>query len=131
MDSCAEFGNKSLCRTRMKRITICLPVYNGEAFVNDALASIQAQTVDDYIVIGHMPVRSTRNMFGIPPLVKRKALGQHRYDRRFRYIADADLSWRVSRDAPAWHIPEVMIANRYSASNSTWFLNKTAGDEFL
>lgn len=81
--------------------------------------------------IGEQSLRTARNMFGIPLLVRTSALGSHRYDRQFKYIVDVDLSWTISRNTPAWHIPEVMIANRYSASNSTWGMLKDASQEFL
>ena len=35
----------------MPRISICLPVYNGADYVEDALASIAAQTCTDYVVL--------------------------------------------------------------------------------
>jgi len=226
----------------MPRITICLPVYNGSDYIEEALASIAAQTCSDYIVvasnnassddtgailqkwakripieivtrdktipmqahfdslldlvktesymllchddylcatdalqqgldaldahpevsaiycdlayvsergrtlatrrfqregpmnadlIGEQSLRAARNMFGIPLLVRSSALGCHRYDRQFKYIVDVDLSWTISKNSPAWHIPEVMIANRYSASNSTWGMLKDASKEFF
>lgn len=225
----------------MARISICLPVYNGAAYVEEALASIAAQTSKDYVVlasdnastdqtseilkrwskqipmevvvqpqtmpmpehfdslldrvetesymllchddyfyspdavakalevlerqpqisaiycdlayvsekrrvlahrrfgrsgmmeadtIGRQSLRKTRNMFGIPLLVRRDALGTNRYDHQFRYAADLDLSWFISKHAPAWHIPEVLLANRYSGDNSTWALLAEAQNEF-
>ena len=35
----------------MARISICLPVYNGAAYVEEALTSIAAQTSKDYVVL--------------------------------------------------------------------------------
>jgi glycosyltransferase involved in cell wall biosynthesis len=81
--------------------------------------------------IGRQCIRKARNMFGIPLLVRRDALGANRYDHRFRYVVDVDLSWTVSKHAPAWHIPEVLLANRYSGGNSTWAMLADAGNEFL
>lgn len=225
----------------MPRISICLPVYNGAAFVEEALASIAAQTFSDYVVlasdnastdqtarilrrwadripmeivtqtqtipmqahfdclldrvrtesymllchddflaspqaferaqavldsqahvsavycdlayvsehgkalahrrfgragemnaddIGRQCLATARNMFGIPLLVRTDALGENRYDPQFRYVVDADLSWTLSKAHPCWHIPEVLIANRYSGGNSTWSLLASAADEF-
>tara|TARA_R110001606_G_scaffold396457_2_gene570613 strand:- start:1489 stop:2301 length:813 start_codon:yes stop_codon:yes gene_type:complete len=82
-------------------------------------------------MLGKLSLRTARNMFGIPLLVRTLALGSHRYDRQFKYIVDVDLSWTISKNAPAWHIPDVMIANRYSASNSTWGMLKDASQEFM
>lgn len=226
----------------MARITICLPVYNGAEHVGDALASIAAQTSNDYVVIAsdnastdqtseilmrwakkipmevitqkktipmqeHFNVlldqiksesymllchddyfysphavakaldvldnqpqisaiycdlayvsekgrtlahrrfgrsgeieansiarqsfRKARNMFGIPLLIRRDALGTNRYDLQFQYVIDIDLSWTVSKHAPAWHIPEVLIANRYRRGNSTWTMISDAESEFF
>lgn len=81
--------------------------------------------------IGRQCIRKARNMFGIPLAVRRDALGANRYDRQFRYVVDVDLSWTISKQAPAWHIPEVLIANRYSGANSTWALLGDAEREFL
>ncbi|MCA3562118.1 MAG: glycosyltransferase [Aestuariivirga sp.] len=80
---------------------------------------------------GRQSIFKTRNMFGIPLLVRRSALGPHRYDPAFRYGPDLDLSWRISRLQPAWHIPRALIANRYHAGNSTWGWLGGAADEYL
>lgn len=81
--------------------------------------------------IGRQCIRKARNMFGIPLLIRRDALGANRYDHQFRYIFDVDLSWMISKQAPAWHIPEVLIANRYHRGNSTWALLGDAEREYL
>jgi len=81
--------------------------------------------------IGRQCLRKARNMFGIPLLARRDALGQSRYDHQFRYVVDVDLSWTISKHAPAWHIPEVLLANRYRGGNSTWALLADAENEFL
>lgn len=81
--------------------------------------------------VGRQCLRQARNMFGIPLLVRRRALGAHRYDPQFRYMADVDLSWTVSKDRPACHVSEVLLANRYRAGNSTWALIAGARAEFL
>ncbi|MEM7742132.1 MAG: glycosyltransferase [Pseudomonadota bacterium] len=73
-------------------------------------------------VLGRDCLRRARNMFGIPLLVRRDALARSRYDPQFHYLMDVDLSWTVSRHQPAWHIPELLIANRYRRSNMTWDL---------
>ncbi len=81
--------------------------------------------------LGAQTLRSARNMFGIPVLVRTTARGSHRYDTRLHYLADADLSWRISQQAPLWHVPDVMLANRYNGRNSTWSLLRDAKREFL
>lgn len=111
-------------------------IYCDLAYVSErgrALATrrFQREGLMNADVIGQHSLRTARNMFGIPLLVRTSALGSHRYDRQFRYIVDVDLSWTISKHSPAWHIPEVMIANRYSASNSTWGMLKDASQEFF
>lgn len=80
---------------------------------------------------GRATLRTARNMFGIPLVMRRAALGQTRYDCRFHYVMDVDLSWTLSRDTSAWHIPKVLIANRYRRANATWSLLSTATQEFV
>ncbi len=84
----------------------------------------------DADVLGRDCLRRARNMFGIPLLMRRDALAQARYDPQFHYLMDVDLSWTVSRHQPAWHIPEVLIANRYRRSNMTWDLQGASAAEY-
>lgn len=81
--------------------------------------------------LGRQCLRTARSMFGIPLLVRRRASCKSRYDQQFRYMADVDLSWTISKQAPAWHIPEVLLANRYHGGNSTWTLLSGVEAEFL
>ena len=80
---------------------------------------------------GRDSIGSLRNMFGIPLLVRRTALGTNRYDSSFRYSFDVDLSWQVSRTSPAWHVPQILIANRYHGGNTTWKLLGGVADEYI
>lgn len=80
---------------------------------------------------GRQTLRSGRNCFGIPLAVRRSALGGLRYDDRFLYAMDVDLSWAISRNSPAFHIPEPLIANRYSRENTTWSLLNSARHEYF
>ena len=82
-------------------------------------------------VAGRQTLRTGRNCFGIPLAIRRDALGDLRYDQRFLYAMDVDLSWAISRRCPAYHIPEPLIANRYSRQNTTWSLLATARDEYF
>lgn len=82
-------------------------------------------------VAGHQTLRTGRNCFGIPLAIRGDALGKLRYDQRFLYAMDVDLSWAISRDRPAYHIPEPLIANRYSRQNTTWSLLDTARQEYF
>lgn len=82
-------------------------------------------------VAGHQTLRAGRNCFGIPLAVRRDALDGLRYDNRFLYAMDVDLSWAISRERPAFHIAEPLIANRYSRQNTTWSLLDTARHEYF
>lgn len=80
---------------------------------------------------GRECISKAHNMFGIPLLIRRSALGTLRYDPRFHYLMDVDLSWSLSRGSVCWHVPEVLIANRYRSTNATWGLLSTATLEYL
>ena len=81
--------------------------------------------------VGRETLRTTRNCFGIALAVRRDALASHRYEDRFVYTMDVNLSWAVSREKPAFHIPETLIANRYSGTNNTWRLLNKAPREYI
>jgi hypothetical protein len=81
--------------------------------------------------IGQRTLQTGRNCFGIPLAIRRDALGTRRYDERFLYAMDVDLSWSVSRERPAFHIPEALIANRYSGQNSTWSMLNSVRREYI
>ncbi|MDA5095742.1 glycosyltransferase family 2 protein [Aliiroseovarius sp. KMU-50] len=78
---------------------------------------------------GLATITTARNMFGIPIGIRRSSLGELRYDPQFHYAMDVDLSWALSRHQQAIHIPQVLIANRYSNANTTWKLLSQALDE--
>jgi len=76
-------------------------------------------------------LKTARNQFGIPIGVRRASLGALRYDPKFHYAMDVDLSWALSRNQDALHIPKPLIANRYGNANMTWALLSRAREEFL
>jgi len=78
---------------------------------------------------GRRCLRAGRNLFGIPLAIRRSALGDTRYGEEFLYAMDIDLSWSLGKKGAAFHIAEPMIANRYSATNTTWsLLGSTLGE---
>lgn len=81
--------------------------------------------------LGRQTLLTASNMFGIPLMVRTDALGDNRYEPEFNYAMDVDLSWRVSKCSPVWHIPEALIANRYRRGNMTWSVLADAEKEFL
>jgi len=80
---------------------------------------------------GAKTISTARNQFGIPLGVRHASLGALRYDSRFHYAMDVDLSWALSRHQDALHIPKPLIANRYGDTNMTWSLLSKARNEFL
>jgi glycosyltransferase involved in cell wall biosynthesis len=101
---------------------------NRRALARRRFARVGQFRADD---AGQQTIHSGRNCFGIPLAVRREALGALRYDDRFLYSMDVDLSWAISRDRPAFHIAEPLIANRYSGRNTTWSLLTTARQEYI
>ncbi len=79
---------------------------------------------------GTKTLRTARNQFGIPVGVRRASLGELRYDSRFHYAMDVDLSWAISRHQNALHIAKPLIANRYGGTNMTWSLLSKSQNEF-
>lgn len=80
---------------------------------------------------GVQSIMTARNMYGIPLLVRTSALGSSRYDHRFYYIMDVDLSWEISGDRLCWHIPERYISNRYRKGNATWSVINNSAQEYI
>ncbi|MWV26692.1 glycosyltransferase [Aurantiacibacter rhizosphaerae] len=79
--------------------------------------------------IGRRCLQTGRNLFGIPLAIRTSALGNLRYDEQFLYAMDIDLSWALGAAGDAWHIDTPLIANRYSADNTTWrLLGSTVGE---
>jgi glycosyltransferase involved in cell wall biosynthesis len=81
--------------------------------------------------VGRQSLSTARNCFGIPLAIRREALGTRRYDSGFLYVMDVDLSWSLSRERPPFHIPEPLIANRYSRQNSTWSMQGSMRQEYI
>jgi glycosyltransferase involved in cell wall biosynthesis len=111
-------------------------VYCDLLYVNEhgrqlARRSFDRDGIFEADIAGHRTLRTCRNCFGIPLAIRRSALGDHRYDQRFLYAMDVDLSWEISQDHPAFHIPEPLIANRYSRQNTTWSLLNSARHEYF
>ncbi len=80
---------------------------------------------------GARSLSTARNQFGIPIGIRRASLGDLRYDPRFHYAMDVDISWALSRHQDVLHIPKPLIANRYGDMNMTWALLSKARDEYV
>ena len=79
--------------------------------------------------VARAAVVKTRNLFGIPLLVRTRALAGARYDRALPYAADLDLSIAISRHGAFFHLGEPLIANRYHGGNATLGLFGRARDQ--
>jgi hypothetical protein len=55
-------------------------------------------------------------------LVRSACLGGARYDPDLSLALDLDLSIAVAANRPVYHIPEVLIGNRYHGTNQTGIL---------
>ncbi len=62
---------------------------------------------------------ATRNMYGIPVVIRTSAVGGLRYNPALSYVMDVDLFAGMGPDIRFYHIPEVLIANRFHSMNTT------------
>lgn len=68
---------------------------------------------------GLASIFSMRNLYGIPLLVSKQALGLHRYQLDMPYVADIELSLYLSKQGLSYRINKYLIENRFHQSNST------------
>ncbi len=99
-------------------------VYCDLAYVDRAGALITVRRFGrrgevDSDALARSAVVAARNLFGIPLLIRTRAIGSARYDADLPYAADLDLSIAISRGTRICHLPEPLIANRYHGSNAT------------
>ena len=69
--------------------------------------------------VGIDSILSMRNQYGIPLLVSKNDLAQHRYQVDMPYVADVELSLFLSQQGPSYRIDKYLIENRYHQTNST------------
>lgn len=81
--------------------------------------------------IARRSIIETRNLFGIPILVRTDSVAGGHYDAALPYVIDMDLSIAMSKDKEIYHIPEALIANRYHSGNSTSVLLRGLRAEML
>ncbi len=70
-----------------------------------------------------------RNVFGIPLLIRTRAVRGLRYDEALPYAGDVDLSLAGAAGGAVFHVPQPLIANRYHAQNATWGVLKGVSAE--
>ena len=85
----------------------------------------------DAAAIARRSVVTLRNQFGIPLLVRRAAVAGLYYPPDLPYVGDVLVSAQVSGRSAATHIPQRLIANRYSRRNATWTMHVEARQEFV
>lgn len=69
--------------------------------------------------VARQSILMTRNMYGIPLLIRSESVGSVRYDPELYYTADIDFSIAVGRGKKIFHIPELLIALRIHKKNNT------------
>ncbi|MDQ7832278.1 MAG: glycosyltransferase [Desulfovibrionaceae bacterium] len=69
--------------------------------------------------VARASILTTRNLFGIPLLIRSEAVGQTRYDPELYHTADVDFSIALGRGRDMYHIPEQLIALRLHSRNNT------------
>lgn len=69
--------------------------------------------------VARASILTTRNLFGIPLLIRSDAVGGVRYDPALYHTSDVDFSIALGRGRDMYHIPEQLIALRIHKSNNT------------
>jgi glycosyltransferase involved in cell wall biosynthesis len=81
--------------------------------------------------IAFASVTKTRNLFGIPILMRTKLVANHRYDNSLTYSADLDFSIAISRKGDIYHINKILVAYRIHGLNASVSLFKLAFEEMV
>jgi hypothetical protein len=68
-------------------------------------------------------------VFGIPLLIRARAVRGLRYDEALPYAGDVDLSLAGAAGGAVFHVPQPLIANRYHVQNATWGVLKGVSSE--
>jgi glycosyltransferase involved in cell wall biosynthesis len=74
----------------------------------------------DVLTTGRSSVLAGRNLFGIPLLIRTRAVRGLTYDEALPYVGDVDLAIAGAAGGAVFHVPQALIANRYHAQNATW-----------
>ena len=69
--------------------------------------------------VARQSIVSCRNFFGVPILLRRHTVGQHRYDARLEHSADVDFSIAVGRRKFIYVIGAPKVAIRFHKTNNT------------
>lgn len=79
--------------------------------------------------IARESVLSTRNLFGIPLLIRSESIKSAKYDNRLTYAADLDFSITISKHGEIYHIQKPLIAYRIHGANASVSLFRLAFDQ--
>jgi glycosyltransferase involved in cell wall biosynthesis len=99
-------------------------VYTDLLYVDKAERTIMVRRFSragllDALEVATSSVLGARNLFGIPLLVRTQARGALRYDTRFTYAADLDLSIALASRGETYRIGRPLIANRFHGANAS------------
>jgi glycosyltransferase involved in cell wall biosynthesis len=84
---------------------------------------------DSFIALKRSIV-TTRNMFGIPVLMRTELIRNVSFDDRFTYIGDVDFSYASSQGKKIYYFSESLIANRFHQTNATRNIMTQAHEQF-
>ena len=83
----------------------------------------------DSVPLARRSILQTRNLFGIPLLIRYQAAEGAQYDPHLELATDVDFSIATARGRPVYHIAEFLIGYRFHGGNQTGrVLGRVAGE---
>lgn len=80
-------------------------------------------------VIAKQSVLSTRNLFGIPLLIRSESIKSVKYDNRITYAADLEFSIAIAKRGEVFYIQKPLIAYRIHGANASVSLFRLAFEQ--
>jgi glycosyltransferase involved in cell wall biosynthesis len=110
-------------------------VYSHMKFVDDWGQTIAIKRYKDTglansEVLLRQSIITTRNMYGLPVLIRSSAMARVEFDERFTYAGDVEWSYAIAHGQNIYRIDEVLIANRFHGGNATPRIAKFANKQF-
>lgn len=110
-------------------------VYSHMKFVDDWGCTIAIKKYKDTGLVNserllRQSIMTTRNMYGLPVLIRSSAMATVEFDARFTYAGDVEWSYAIARGQSIYRIDEVLIANRFHGGNATPRIAKFAHQQF-
>lgn len=81
-------------------------------------------------LVGRESIIQTRNLFGIPVLVRSTWVANTKPDATLPYAGDVDLAIRLAKKTRFYHIPKPLLGNRYHERNASRTLHRLSRAEF-